>query len=108
VLPALLAGNPVILKPSPQTPLCGEWFEQLYRLAGLPPHVLQVLHVTPTQVDRLVRDPRIQYVMFTGSVANGHAVIKSASDSFKGVGRWRVLQCWSELLQCGGERDMTR
>jgi acyl-CoA reductase-like NAD-dependent aldehyde dehydrogenase len=33
-----------------------------------------------------VRDPRIQYVMFTGSVANGHAVIKSASDSFKGVG----------------------
>ncbi|GFZ44250.1 hypothetical protein JCM24511_01972 [Saitozyma sp. JCM 24511] len=86
VLPALLAGNPVILKPSPQTPLCGEWFEQLYRRAGLPPLVLQVLHVTPTQVDRLVRDPRVQYVMFTGSVANGHAVIKSASDSFKGVG----------------------
>ena len=34
----------------------------------------------------VIKDPRVNFVMFTGSVANGHAVTKSASESFKGVG----------------------
>ena len=86
VLPAILAGNSVLLKPSPQTPLCGEWFAELYRRAGLPSDILQVLHLTPSQVDEIIRDKRVKFVQFTGSVANGHAVVKSASESFKGVG----------------------
>ncbi|KAK4688935.1 4-hydroxy-2-oxoglutarate aldolase, partial [Tremellales sp. Uapishka_1] len=86
VLPALLAGNSILLKPSPQTPLCGEHFAEIYSAAGLPADLLQVLHATPQQVEQIIKDDRVHFVMFTGSVANGHAVIKAASDSFKGVG----------------------
>ncbi|OCF35499.1 hypothetical protein I316_02551 [Kwoniella heveanensis BCC8398] len=86
VLPAILAGNTVLLKPSPQTPLCGEWFVELFKRAGLPDGVIQAIHTTPTQSESLIKDPRVQFVMFTGSVANGHSIVKAASDSFKGVG----------------------
>ncbi|WWC58132.1 uncharacterized protein I303_100667 [Kwoniella dejecticola CBS 10117] len=86
VLPAILAGNSVILKPSPQTPLCGEWFVELYKRAGLPDGVLQTLHSTPDQIERVIKDARIQFVMFTGSVAVGRSIVKALSGTFKNVG----------------------
>jgi acyl-CoA reductase-like NAD-dependent aldehyde dehydrogenase len=85
VLPAILAGNSVILKPSPQTPLSGECFLQAFEQAGLPQHVLQVAHLTQEQNIKVVGDKRIDFVNFTGSVANGHIITKAASDSFKGL-----------------------
>ncbi|ORY32897.1 succinate semialdehyde dehydrogenase [Naematelia encephala] len=85
VVAALLAGNTVLLKPSPQTPLAAEAFESAYLAAGLPKGVLQVLHITPDLVNRAIADRRVKYVVFTGSVANGHAVTKAASESFKGL-----------------------
>ena len=59
VVPAIMAGNTVILKHSAQTPLCAERFEQCFREAGLPDGVFQVLHMGHEDTERVVRDPRV-------------------------------------------------
>jgi acyl-CoA reductase-like NAD-dependent aldehyde dehydrogenase len=77
----LLAGNSVILKPSPQTPTIVEHIEQIFLEAGLPQNVIQYFHCGSfTQLDAIVRNPAIQLVCFTGSVAGGLAVQRAASD----------------------------
>jgi acyl-CoA reductase-like NAD-dependent aldehyde dehydrogenase len=86
VIPALLAGNVVVLKHSAQTPLCAERFDECFKAAGLPEGVFQVLHVSHEDTDRIVRDPRVDFVAFTGSVAGGHAVQRAAAARFIGVG----------------------
>jgi acyl-CoA reductase-like NAD-dependent aldehyde dehydrogenase len=86
VLPALLAGNTVILKHSAQTPLCAERFAECFAAAGLPPDVFQVLHLEHADTERVIRDPRVDFVAFTGSVAGGRAVQRAAAERFIGVG----------------------
>jgi len=86
VVPALLAGNTVVLKHSAQTPLCAERFAACAHEAGLPDGVLQVLHMSHEDTDRAIRDPRVDFVAFTGSVAGGHAVQRAASTRFVGTG----------------------
>ena len=87
VLPALLAGNTVLIKPSPQTPLLGDRFKELYEAAGLPPNVLQVVHIGSAEtLTMLIKRPQVKHVCFTGSVQGGRLVSKAASDSFIGVG----------------------
>jgi len=81
LVPALLAGNSVILKPSPQTPTSAEQIQKIFSDAGLPEGVLQVFHSgSLVQLEAMVRSPQIQLVCFTGSVANGLAVQNAASD----------------------------
>ena len=78
-----MAGNAVIQKPSPQTPLVAERFQQLYKQAGLPDGLLQTIHLgTLSQLEDLVARPEIVHVAFTGSVAGGAAVQKAAVSSF--------------------------
>jgi acyl-CoA reductase-like NAD-dependent aldehyde dehydrogenase len=86
VVPALMAGNAVVLKHSAQTPLCAERFEQCLREAGLPEGVFQVLHLSHADTEHAIRDPRVDFVAFTGSVAGGHAVQRAAAERFIGVG----------------------
>ncbi len=86
VVPALMAGNAVVLKHSAQTPLCAERFAECLKAAGLPEGVFQVVHASHEDTDRIIRDPRIDFVAFTGSVAGGHAVQRAASSRFIGVG----------------------
>jgi acyl-CoA reductase-like NAD-dependent aldehyde dehydrogenase len=86
VVPALMAGNAVILKHSAQTPLCAERFAECFEAAGLPKGVFQVVHASHEDTDRIIRDPRVDFVAFTGSVAGGHAVQRAASSRFIGVG----------------------
>jgi acyl-CoA reductase-like NAD-dependent aldehyde dehydrogenase len=86
VVPALLAGNAVILKHSAQTPLCAERFAECFAAAGLPPGVFQVLHLEHADTERVIRDTRVDFVAFTGSVAGGHAVQRAAAERFIGVG----------------------
>jgi acyl-CoA reductase-like NAD-dependent aldehyde dehydrogenase len=86
VVPALMAGNAVILKHSAQTPLCAERFAECFRAAGLPEGLFQVLHLTHADTERLVRDPRVDFVAFTGSVPGGAAVHRAAAERFIGVG----------------------
>jgi acyl-CoA reductase-like NAD-dependent aldehyde dehydrogenase len=86
VVPALMAGNAVLLKHSAQTPLCAERFAESFVAAGLPAGVFQALHLEHADTERLIRDPRVDFVAFTGSVAGGHAVQRAASERFIGVG----------------------
>lgn len=86
VVPALLAGNVVLLKHSAQTPLCAERFEQCLREAGLPEGAFQALHLSHADTERVIRDPRVDFVAFTGSVAGGQAVQRAASERFIGTG----------------------
>jgi acyl-CoA reductase-like NAD-dependent aldehyde dehydrogenase len=82
VLPALIAGNAVVLKASHQTPLCAERFAAAFAAAGLPPGVFQYLHLSHAATSRLMADSRIANVCFTGSVAGGHAVVQSTASGF--------------------------
>jgi acyl-CoA reductase-like NAD-dependent aldehyde dehydrogenase len=86
VVPALLAGNTVVLKHSSQTPLCAERFGQAFAAAGLPDGVFQWLHLSHGQTERMVGDPRVDFVAFTGSVKGGHAVVRAGQDRFIGMG----------------------
>jgi acyl-CoA reductase-like NAD-dependent aldehyde dehydrogenase len=86
VVPALMAGNAVLLKHSAQTPRCAERFAECFAAAGLPPGVFQVLHLEHADTERVIRDPRIDFVAFTGSVAGGRAVQRVAAERFIGVG----------------------
>ena len=87
LLPALLAGNSVILKPSPQTPTIVEHMSEIFTEAGLPEGVLQYFHCgSPSHIDLIVRSSEVNHICFTGSVAGGLAVQKAAADRIINVG----------------------
>ena len=86
VVPALLAGNSVILKMAAQTPLVAERYAEAFKAAGLPQGVFQFLHLDHAQVAKVIADPRIAYVAFTGSVPGGRAVQQAAAARFIGTG----------------------
>ena len=86
VVPAILAGNSVILKIAPQTPLVAERYAQAFAAAGLPAGVFQYLHVDHDQVAQLIGDARVAFVAFTGSVAGGRAVQRAARERFIATG----------------------
>ncbi|RMF79675.1 MAG: aldehyde dehydrogenase family protein [Chloroflexi bacterium] len=86
VIPALMAGNVVILKHAFQTPLCAERLADAFKAADLPDDVFQYLHATHEDVGRMIMDERVNFVAFTGSVEGGHAVREAASHRFVGVG----------------------
>jgi len=86
VVPALMAGNAVVLKHSAQTPLCAEVFAECFAAAALPAGLFQVLHLEHADTERVIADPRVDFVAFTGSVAGGRAVQRAAAARFVGVG----------------------
>jgi acyl-CoA reductase-like NAD-dependent aldehyde dehydrogenase len=86
VIPALMAGNAVLLKHSAQTPLAAEVFAECFAAAGLPAGIFQALHLTHEDTGRVIGDARVAFVAFTGSVAGGRAVQRSAAERFVGVG----------------------
>ncbi len=68
LIPALLAGNAVIIKPSPRTPLCGNHFVETFEQAGVPLGLVTALHSSHEIVADVIRRPEIGFVSFTGSV----------------------------------------
>lgn len=86
IVPALLAGNAVLLKHSAQTPLCAERYAEGLGEAGLPGGVFQFLHLSHASVERIIGDSRIDFVAFTGSVEGGRAVQAAASRRFIAAG----------------------
>jgi len=86
VIPAIMAGNTVILKHSEQTLLCSERFFEAFQEAGLPSGVFQYLHLSHERTAKVINDTRVDYVAFTGSVTGGHAINKAASDRFINTG----------------------
>ncbi len=85
IIPALMAGNSVILKHSKQTLLCAERFESAFKEAGLPAGVFQFLHLDHDHSAELIKHPVVRFVSFTGSVAGGQAVERAAAGAFKSV-----------------------
>jgi acyl-CoA reductase-like NAD-dependent aldehyde dehydrogenase len=86
IMPAILAGNSVILKHSAQTPLCAERLFEAFAAAGLPEGVFQYLHLNHADTESVIKDERINHVAFTGSVPGGEMVEKAAAGRFIGVG----------------------
>jgi acyl-CoA reductase-like NAD-dependent aldehyde dehydrogenase len=86
VVPALLAGNAVILRHSAQTPLCAERFGEAFRAASLPDGLFSVLHCDHAATERLIASPGVDFVAFTGSVDAGRAVQRAAAQRFIGAG----------------------
>ncbi|KAJ5098213.1 hypothetical protein N7532_005214 [Penicillium argentinense] len=87
LIPAILAGNAVILKPSPQTPTIVEQITAAFNEAGLPKDVLQYFHCGSfTLLEAVVRSPLVSHICFTGSEAGGLAVQRAAADRIVSVG----------------------
>jgi acyl-CoA reductase-like NAD-dependent aldehyde dehydrogenase len=86
VIPALIAGNAVVLKHSHQTPLCAERFLEAFAAAGVPPGVFQYLHLSHPDTARLMGDSRVSNVCFTGSVSGGRAVVAATAAGFATAG----------------------
>jgi len=86
IVPALMAGNCVVLKHSAQTLLCAEQFFNAFKKAGLEDGVFQVLHLDHQQTIELAKHELINFISFTGSVAGGKTIENSVAGLFKGVG----------------------
>ncbi|MGQ0465003.1 MAG: aldehyde dehydrogenase family protein [Sporichthyaceae bacterium] len=90
--PALLAGNTVVLKPSPLTPFGLHALAEACTEVGLPPGVLNIVHGDRTAGEALAAHPDVDLVTFTGSTAVGKEVMRAAAGTAKEV-----------LLELGGK-----
>ncbi|MFC0245939.1 aldehyde dehydrogenase family protein [Falsochrobactrum ovis] len=86
IIPALMAGNSVILKHATQTLLTGERFAQAFAKAGLPKGVFQNIVLDHSSTEKLLASGRIDHVNFTGSVSGGRAIEKAAAGTFMTLG----------------------
>ncbi|GAC1394524.1 MAG: aldehyde dehydrogenase family protein [Polyangiales bacterium] len=86
VVPALLAGNAVVLKHSPRSPLVGDRFARAFEAAGAPEGALQSLHCDHATSERICGDARVDHVAFTGSVLGGRRIAQAAAGRFIEVG----------------------
>jgi acyl-CoA reductase-like NAD-dependent aldehyde dehydrogenase len=82
VVPAIAAGNSVVLKVASQTPLVAERWSEAFAAAGLPAGVFQHVHADHDAVAGMIGDERVGFVAFTGSVEGGHAVQRAAAARF--------------------------
>jgi len=85
VATALAAGNTVVLKPAPATTLVGLRIAEVFREAGVPEGVINVVAVDDALAPGLVEDPRVDKIVFTGSPATGRRVMISAAKNLTPV-----------------------
>jgi aldehyde dehydrogenase (NAD+) len=85
IVPTLLVGNTLVLKPSPFTPYSALLFGEAAEEAGLPKGVLNVITGGPEVGTILSTDPRVDFVSFTGSEAVGAMIMAQASATLKRV-----------------------
>lgn len=86
LVPALLAGNTVVLKVSPENSLSMALLADLWHEAGLPEGVLSVLPADRETSEYLVSHPGIDKISFTGSTVAGRRIGSIAGDHLKRVG----------------------
>ena len=79
VVPAILAGNAVVLKHSPRSPLCGEHFARAFAAAGAPKGLLLAMHASHETSEAMAGDPRVKKTLFTGSVYGGQRIQNAAT-----------------------------
>ncbi|NLY04188.1 MAG: aldehyde dehydrogenase family protein [Campylobacter sp.] len=81
---AIAAGNSFVLKPSSQTPVCGLVFGEIFKEAGLPDGVLNIIPCKSSDLgDTFQKDKRVSMITFTGSTSVGRAIAKSAGEYMK-------------------------
>jgi len=86
MIPALVCGNTIVLKPASDTPRLAERFVELMAEAGVPDGVVNIVHGGGGTVgDRLVRHPDVPVITLTGSRETGVQVLKSGADLLKHV-----------------------
>ncbi len=86
IIPALLAGNTVILKHASQTAKCAERLSQCFKEAGLPDGILQHLYLTHENTEKVMFAPSIQFIAFTGSDTTGKRLQQILSKRFVNLG----------------------
>ncbi len=83
---ATLAGNTIIVKPSPETPLSALFLGELIIKSGFPDGVINVITGPGKEMgEYLVRHPDVDMISFTGSVNTGKQVMKNASETLKRI-----------------------
>ena len=85
VVPALLAGCPMVLKPSEYAPLSSALLAEIIDEAGAPPGVFNLVHGDGETGARLVEHPEVTMISFTGSTRAGQSVLLGAAPGFKRV-----------------------
>ncbi|MFE6509154.1 aldehyde dehydrogenase family protein [Nocardioides sp. NPDC057767] len=83
--PALLAGNTVVIKPAPSTPLSIRYVVDAAEAAGVPPGVVNLLTSGNDVADRLVRHPDVAKVAFTGSTPVGRRIAAACGELLRPV-----------------------
>lgn len=81
IVPALIAGNVVVFKPSEKTPAVGEFLTKLFHEAEIPEDVVQCLHGGPDAGKALVAHDAVDGVLFTGSAPAGIAINKKLASN---------------------------
>eukprot|EP00742_Colponemidia_sp_Colp-10_P002707 GILJ01002894.1.p1 GENE.GILJ01002894.1~~GILJ01002894.1.p1 ORF type:complete len:494 (+),score=74.03 GILJ01002894.1:201-1682(+) len=92
LLPALLAGNSVVLKHSFRTPLCANQWVDAFAAAGAPEGLVSYFNMSHDLSGEMIQRPEIGFVAFTGSVGGGHSVHKLVANRF--------IDCGLELGGC--------
>ena len=89
--PAVAAGCTMILKPATETPLSAMYIVDVLERAGLPKGVLNLVipEKTGPAISKMLHDPRVKNLSFTGSTEVGRVLLKEAAD--------RVIRCSMEL-----------
>jgi acyl-CoA reductase-like NAD-dependent aldehyde dehydrogenase len=86
IVPALIAGNAVIIKHATQTLLVGERIVRAFVSAGVPADVFQNLFLDHATTEALIKARSFGFINFTGSVAGGAAIERAAAGTFTGLG----------------------
>ncbi len=86
VVPALLAGNAVLIKHARLTPLCGDAFIDAFRQTRLPADLVASVHVGHETITQLIARRAVDFISFTGSVEGGREVYRQASAQLLDMG----------------------
>lgn len=86
IVPALIAGNAVIIKHATQTLLAGERIVSAFVEAGLPADLFQNVYLDHATTDELIQHRCFDFINFTGSVGAGRSIERAAAGTFVGVG----------------------
>lgn len=86
IVPALMAGNAVILKHASQTLLVGERFAEAFQATGMPDGLFQNLVLNHADTEKLIGSGKIDHINFTGSVEGGRRIERAAAGTFATLG----------------------
>jgi succinylglutamic semialdehyde dehydrogenase len=80
IIPALATGNTIVFKPSEMAPAVGEWLARVWRDAGLPWGVLEIVQGRAETGRQLALHPGVDGILFTGSYAAGRSLEEAVLD----------------------------